>query len=396
MGSRRLRWGASSGTRGRASSRPSVRACGLVLLGYDRQMANLFDRLRAAFTPRPPDRPVVVRWEAYRDNPMVHGGREMRVSSTVVPSMAEAQRELRKVHAWAKAEGWVVTVTPAEGIAPGFLHDYLDVPVGLPMPATTPIGKQMEARFASGTAYTMRVLWDQRRHIALVDAITGLMALPDGDQTAASWRGLAGSSILDIGCGVGGTCAFVPPENQRQFVGVEISATACVQARKQYPTATFVESPAEWYEPAQSFDLVNCIEAIEHWPDEAVPGILATMRKAMRPDSRLVMSTPNADALHHRIGRKLGRRTPVCCDEHIHEYGFDELLGFMRNHGFEVVRSAGVFITPYWALEGEFGGRIRSLTDHDPEVNEWMAEIGAAMPPKYAFGQCHSFRLASP
>lgn len=258
---------------------------------------------------------------------------------------------------------------------------------------TDQIQAGMEARFAAGNAYNITIPWDAMRHEALVAAITGLMDVPDGDDTSPEWKGRAGATILDMCCGVGGSVAFTPEANQHNFTGVEISQSAVRQAQAAYPKARFIHSPAERYTPEQPFELVNCIEAIEHWPDVHTPGILASIRRAMGPDSRLVMSTPNRDSLHIRIGRKLGIKVPMCCNDHVHEYGFDELLTTMYEAGFEVCESKGVFCMPYWALESEFRNHIRHLTDHDTEVLTWMYEIGKAMPPQYAFGQAHSFRL---
>lgn len=259
--------------------------------------------------------------------------------------------------------------------------------------STDEIQAGMEARFASGNAYNITIPWDQMRHEALVEAITGLMDDPDG-KGPGYFPGREASTILDMCCGAGGTVAFIPEHAHPRFTGVEIAPTAVKQAQAAYPKATFICSPAERYTPSRAFDLVNCIEAIEHWPDVHTPGILASIKRAMGPDSRLVMSTPNRDSLHIRIGEKLGLEMPKCCVDHIHEYGYDELLQTMYNAGFEVCQSKGVFCMPYWALESEFRNHIRHLTDKDTEVLTWMYEIGKAMPPKYAFGQAHSFRLA--
>ena len=107
-------------------------------------------------------------------------------------------------------------------------------------------------------------------------------------------------------------------------------------------------------------------------------------------------TTPNRDSLHCRIRRRLGKsEAPYCADDHICEFGFDELVELCARQGFELKQSLGVGLLPYWTLEDEFGPEIRRLTDSDEEVVKWFEEMGAAIPAMYAFIQCHRFRKLS-
>ena len=114
----------------------------------------------------------------------------------------------------------------------------------------------------------------------------------------------------------------------------------------------------------------------------------------MAPDGRLVLTTPNRDSLHCRISRKLGiGEPPYCAVEHIHEFGYEELIKTVEKAGFRHEIDRGVFLAPYWTCEKVFGHAIRKLTDEDAEINAWMHDIGACMPTQYAFIQCHRFSL---
>jgi 2-polyprenyl-3-methyl-5-hydroxy-6-metoxy-1,4-benzoquinol methylase len=103
---------------------------------------------------------------------------------------------------------------------------------------------------------------------------------------------LEGREVLDAGCGVGwGTRRLA--ERASRVVGVDLAPQAIVEARRHYgDRAEFVEGDLldMPFEP-QSFDAVVCFEAIEHLED---PGLaLAEMRRVLRPNGLLLVSSPN-------------------------------------------------------------------------------------------------------
>lgn len=258
---------------------------------------------------------------------------------------------------------------------------------------------QMEASYRSATGpYQRRFLFDEVQGAVRAEAFVSLMDNPtDASQawctnSTLRWKGRRGSRVLDIGCGVGGVASYIEPEFHSKFVGVEISETACERARATYPGATYVCAAAEEFRTDEKFDLVVAIEAIEHWTN--VPPILAAMRDALSPEGYCLISTPNADSLHLRMADKLGIPRFTCCNEHIHEFGFDELTEVMARAGFEPVAAKGVLLLPYWGLERDFGHKARALSDNDPAMLQMLVDLGRTCDPKYAFGQVRTFRLA--
>lgn len=235
------------------------------------------------------------------------------------------------------------------------------------------IRAKMDALYAKNEAYPMPTLWDRDRHRRL-----NAMVLALGTE------GRDPGVTLDVGCGQGGIASYWPTPT----VGVEISEEACRLARAAYPKSEFIASPIETFQdPAgRRFRTVTAVESIEHWTD--VPAGLASIRQHMAPDGRLILTTPNYDSLHHRIGRKLGVKTPFCSNHHVKEFGFEELIDVLQASGFRVVTSRGVGLMPYWALEEYFGKGIRKLTEQDPEVVEWLGGAAEHIP-HLAFIQVH-------
>lgn len=246
------------------------------------------------------------------------------------------------------------------------------------------IRDKMNERYKEGTAYSSALPWDEDRTRRIREAVILLAHHPE--ERCAGARRSTGRT-LDIGCGVGGIAAYWPHSDT---VGVDLSDEAISVARRNFPARSFVAGAIENAELDKgSFQTVVAIESIEHW--HSVSSGLGAIYEAMAPDGVFVLTTPNYDSLHHRIGRKLGLETPFCSSDHVHEFGYDELLSLLRASGFQPTRSLGIGLMPYWALEDEFGKKIRKLTDEDAEVIRWLGDAGTHVP-HLAFIQAHACR----
>lgn len=101
---------------------------------------------------------------------------------------------------------------------------------------------------------------------------------------AATFVPLAGSRILDIGCGKG-TLARSLSERGARVVGVDPNLKALEAARKAVPAGAFYQAGAEEIPFAdQSFDGVIFLNSLHHVPKLA-------MRQALREADRVVKAT---------------------------------------------------------------------------------------------------------
>jgi 2-polyprenyl-3-methyl-5-hydroxy-6-metoxy-1,4-benzoquinol methylase len=118
---------------------------------------------------------------------------------------------------------------------------------------------------------------------------------------------LVGSSkrVLDVGCS-SGYLARPLVERGCTVIGLEQDAVAAEEARAVCEDVLVgdVETMELPFEPA-SFDVVLCGDLIEHLRDP--DAFLARMRPLLRPEGRLVLTTPNVANWAMRLGLLVGR-----------------------------------------------------------------------------------------
>jgi SAM-dependent methyltransferase len=102
------------------------------------------------------------------------------------------------------------------------------------------------------------------------------------------------ASIVDLACGSGRLLHFWRQRGYTDVFGVDVSAEQVSLARQVTPNVCrenvlqfLSESPAR-------FDLITGIDLIEHLTKEEIPEFLDLCYKALRPEGRLVLQTPNS------------------------------------------------------------------------------------------------------
>jgi SAM-dependent methyltransferase len=100
----------------------------------------------------------------------------------------------------------------------------------------------------------------------------------------------ARARVLELGCGAGVPMTRALAEG-RDVIGVDISATQVALARRNVPTATFVQADMTTlaFEPA-SFDAVVAFYSLTHVPRDDVPPLLARIRDWLPPGGTFVAS----------------------------------------------------------------------------------------------------------
>lgn len=104
--------------------------------------------------------------------------------------------------------------------------------------------------------------------------------------------------IADIGCGTGHTLEALrrklASKCNLELFGLDFASTAISKARTLLPMATFVvEDIYENRLPSDFFDLVLCIETLEHlrWPEKALVQLL----RICKTGGNVVITVPNAE-----------------------------------------------------------------------------------------------------
>jgi methionine biosynthesis protein MetW len=161
---------------------------------------------------------------------------------------------------------------------------------------------------------------------------------------------------LDVGCGTGSSYAPELARRAGTYAGVDVSAHAVEIARARGLDARVVDDAAELPFEDGSFDLVVCVEVLEHL--FAPHGAAAEIRRVLRPGGRLVASVPNAAYWRLRANLLFGRWNPTgdelstekpWRDPHLRFFTIATLERMLREAGFRDVEA------------GAHGGR---LLDH--------------------------------
>jgi 2-polyprenyl-6-hydroxyphenyl methylase / 3-demethylubiquinone-9 3-methyltransferase len=106
--------------------------------------------------------------------------------------------------------------------------------------------------------------------------------------------GLAGKAVVDVGCG-GGILSEAMAQAGADVLGIDL-APAVLEAAERHAAATGTKlayratsAEALAVERPQAFDLVTCMEMLEHVPDPA--GCVAALAALVRPGGDVVVST---------------------------------------------------------------------------------------------------------
>ena len=190
---------------------------------------------------------------------------------------------------------------------------------------------------------------------------------PIRTEYVASHAGLAGASVLDVGCG-GGLLSESLAARGAAVTGIDASADTLAAARAHleesgldvdYRTTT-AEALAESH-PGR-FDLVTCMELIEHVPD--APGLVAACARLVRPGGTVVFSTINRNPKSYALAIVAAEYVLGMLPRGTHDYARfvrpSELAAWGRRAGLRLVDVTGVAWSP---LTDRF--RLR----RDPAVN---------------------------
>jgi 2-polyprenyl-6-hydroxyphenyl methylase/3-demethylubiquinone-9 3-methyltransferase len=166
--------------------------------------------------------------------------------------------------------------------------------------------------------------------------------------------GLAGKSVLDVGCG-GGILAESMTRRARQVTGIDLGSKALGVARLHaLETAVenirYLEVSAEQLasEEPGAYDVVTCMELLEHVPE---PGsIVRACATLARPGAWVFFSTLNRNPKSFLFGIVGAEYLLQLLPKGTHEYARfirpSELARWCRASGLEVVGSRGMEYNP--------------------------------------------------
>lgn len=128
----------------------------------------------------------------------------------------------------------------------------------------------------------------------VADRVTGRI-----EYSMALYQGLQSSGrVLNIGSSIGWFEKLVEGRVGSDVVGLEYDAAKLQQARKNAPSANFIEgSVLSMPFGDGAFDTVVMLEVLEHIPINTEEDALCEIRRVLRKGGRFLFSTPNKNVL---------------------------------------------------------------------------------------------------
>ena len=113
--------------------------------------------------------------------------------------------------------------------------------------------------------------------------------------------GLLRGKALDYGCGPGFLAGMLAAAGLETH-GADYSPKSIRQAEERlagkanWQGAKLIDSQAIPF-PDHSFDLVTCIETLEHVPETGLPALIAELKRVLKPGGVLLLTTPHEEDL---------------------------------------------------------------------------------------------------
>lgn len=192
--------------------------------------------------------------------------------------------------------------------------------------------------------------------------------------------------VLDVACGEGYGSSCMA-DVARSVVGVDISDEAVQHASSSYkkPNLAFRQGSATALDFAEaSFDVVVSFETIEHLAEQAQ--MLAEIRRVLRPNGVLVISSPNRPIYSEEIGEPN--------EFHVKELDFNEFDALLRTQ-FPNIQYFGQRMLMGSVIQPLEGGQSSFRAWHD-DGNDLKPNAGHLAEPVYFVAVCGIHRVDLP
>ncbi|HEX4695918.1 class I SAM-dependent methyltransferase [Sphingomonas sp.] len=117
------------------------------------------------------------------------------------------------------------------------------------------------------------------------------------ERLLGDWAPQEGEVVVDLGSGMGETCAAAVARGAASVTGINLSASENELARSIVPQATFVEADIVAglaALPDASVDRITALNILEHLDKQVLAATLDQAMRVLKPGGSLIAMTPNA------------------------------------------------------------------------------------------------------
>jgi 2-polyprenyl-6-hydroxyphenyl methylase/3-demethylubiquinone-9 3-methyltransferase len=166
--------------------------------------------------------------------------------------------------------------------------------------------------------------------------------------------GLENKTVLDVGCG-GGILTEAMAQRGAIVTGIDMGeaplAVAQLHQMESGTEVTYRRATAEQLAAEQpaSFDVVTCLEMLEHVPDPA--GVIAACQKLVKPGGNVFFSTINRNPKSYLFAIVGAEYVLRLLPKGTHDYARfirpSELEGWARHAGLQICELTGMTYNPF-------------------------------------------------
>jgi 2-polyprenyl-3-methyl-5-hydroxy-6-metoxy-1,4-benzoquinol methylase len=146
-------------------------------------------------------------------------------------------------------------------------------------------------------------------------------------------------SILDYGCGTGLLLARLAEEGYR-VAGSDTSEQSLEVTRhrlQKYDNFLGAFTPDALLAEGRQFDVIFAVELVEHLHDDWLDHALGILRRLLKPDGRIIVTTPNQERLENSLLRCPCCRTVFHRWQHVRTWSQASLTDYVEQRGFRVL-----------------------------------------------------------
>lgn len=160
-----------------------------------------------------------------------------------------------------------------------------------------------------------------------------------------------GTSILDVGCGIG-EYTYLYTNKFTRVVGLDPSLACIKEARKETDSIEYVHGYGETFDLEERFDVISLNNVLEHVDDPIK--LLKNCKKHLAKNGRLIVQVPNAESVTRRLGVLMNlipslkhmSEKEVIYYGHKRTYTYSSLYKECSKAGLKVIHPGGILYKP--------------------------------------------------